>query len=82
MCAIIKPRLSTVENPISFFIDPPHVLIYFQDHLTVDIKMAQIAAHDVIYISNSTANNTSHFLINLSSWHGVHLFYVILNLNL
>lgn len=61
MCAIIKPRLSTVENPISFFIDPPHVLIYFQDNLTVDIKMAQIAARDVIYISNSIANNTAHF---------------------
>lgn len=61
MCAIIKPLLSAVENPISFFIDPPRVLIYFQDHLTVDIKMVQRAELDVIYISNSSANKTAHY---------------------
>lgn len=61
MWAIIKPRLSTVENPISFFIDPPRVLIYFQDHLTVDIKMVQRAMRDIIYISSSVSTSTAHF---------------------
>lgn len=64
MCAIIKPLLSAVENPISFFIDSPpplRVLIYFQDHLTVDIKMVQRAEFDVIYTSSSSANKTAHY---------------------
>lgn len=64
MWAIIKPRLSTVENPISFFIDPPRVLIYFQDHLTVDIKMVQRAMRDIIYISSSVSTSTAHFVFS------------------
>lgn len=59
MWAIIKPRLPTVENPISFLIDPPRVLIYFQDHLTVDIKMVQRAMRDIIYISSSVSTSTA-----------------------
>lgn len=68
MWAIIKPRLSTVENPISFFIDPPRVPIYFQDHLTVDIKMVQRAMRDIIYISSSVSASTARCSIVLGDF--------------
>lgn len=44
-----------------FFIDLPCVLIYFQDHLNVDIKMVQRAMRCIIYISSSVSTITAHF---------------------